>query len=255
MRSGDFIKGAFAGGVGAAAMMTATVALAGTGVGGIFNLGVTNTVDETTTLNGSKAGPLLDVTNTNLNGQATAARFLTQPGRAPFVVTSSSQVKLLNADQIDGYSASSLNRGTISAANDSIQGGAEQVVRTVTIRTSVNGFVKVDADVSIADANIGYAGGQVAMVIRHENTGARSVESHSTLPGVGTAGVTSLSRTWMVAVPAGEHTFAMLVQPFPAVLARNESLVAQAQPFGWNGTSELTKPPSVSASRAKQKDR
>jgi hypothetical protein len=56
----------------AALVLTTTTALAGSGVGGVFNLGQTNTVDAQTTLTGNPgANPELKVVN---NGSATAIR-------------------------------------------------------------------------------------------------------------------------------------------------------------------------------------
>src|SRR6266699_3916858 len=49
----------------AALMLTTTTALAGSGVGGVFNLGQTNSVNGTSTLTGSSAGAQLQVANTN----------------------------------------------------------------------------------------------------------------------------------------------------------------------------------------------
>jgi len=49
---------------------TGTVALAGTGVGGIFNLGVTNTVDATSKLNGTATNSMLDVSNAGVDANS-----------------------------------------------------------------------------------------------------------------------------------------------------------------------------------------
>jgi len=50
---------------------TGTVALAGTGIGGIFNLGQANTVNATSSLSGASTGAQLQVTNT---GTSTGAQ-------------------------------------------------------------------------------------------------------------------------------------------------------------------------------------
>ena len=68
-----FFKGALAGGAGAAAVIAATAALAGTGVGAIFNLGVANTVDAQTSLAGTSAGAQLQVTNADADGAGVRA--------------------------------------------------------------------------------------------------------------------------------------------------------------------------------------
>jgi hypothetical protein len=51
----------------------ATTALAGTGVGALFNLGKTNTVNAMSSLVGSVAGPSLKIDNTSTGVGATAA--------------------------------------------------------------------------------------------------------------------------------------------------------------------------------------
>jgi hypothetical protein len=60
---GSFLKGAVVGLV-CAVIGGATVALAGSGVGGVFNLGVSNSVDAKTALSGSYGETQLEVTNT-----------------------------------------------------------------------------------------------------------------------------------------------------------------------------------------------
>ena len=59
----SFLKGA-AVGVVCALLGGATVALAGSGVGGVFNLGVSNSVDAKTALTGAYGETQLEVTNT-----------------------------------------------------------------------------------------------------------------------------------------------------------------------------------------------
>ena len=68
----SFLKGAVVGLVCAVVASASTLALAGSGIGGVFNLGVTNTVDAQTALKGSTAAPQLRVTKTNTNAGATA---------------------------------------------------------------------------------------------------------------------------------------------------------------------------------------
>jgi hypothetical protein len=52
-----FFKGSVVGGVAGTLMAAATVAVAGNGIGGVFNLGVSNTVDANTELRGNVASP------------------------------------------------------------------------------------------------------------------------------------------------------------------------------------------------------
>ena len=84
----------------------ATAALAGTGVGATFNLGKLNKVNEITRLVGSTDKPMLRVDNNNAGTSATALDLQVEPGHTPMTVNSSTQVANLNADQVDGKSAS-----------------------------------------------------------------------------------------------------------------------------------------------------
>jgi hypothetical protein len=63
------LRGALLGAAAAALVLTTTTALAGSGVGGVFNLGVANTVDAPSSLSGDPgANPELRVTNTGASG-------------------------------------------------------------------------------------------------------------------------------------------------------------------------------------------
>jgi hypothetical protein len=80
----------------------ASAALAGTGVGAVFSLGKTNTVNRLSQLVGSTDKPMLRVTNKSSGTDATALTLQVQPGHAPMRVNSSTQVAGLNADRVDG---------------------------------------------------------------------------------------------------------------------------------------------------------
>src|SRR5262245_4305037 len=126
---GSFLRGAVVGFV-CAVLGGATVALAGSGVGGVFNLGVSNSVDAKTTLTGASAGIQLEVTNTNAagrnglavtsassyptglftnTGSGPAGAFVVNAG-APFTVNSTTKVGGLNADQLDGLDSAALQK-------------------------------------------------------------------------------------------------------------------------------------------------
>lgn len=83
-----------------------SAALAGTGVGDVFNLGKANTVNRISQLVGSTDNPMLRITNKNAGADATALTLQVEPGHAPMKVNSSTQVLGLNADQVDNKSAS-----------------------------------------------------------------------------------------------------------------------------------------------------
>jgi hypothetical protein len=96
--------------VGLAVMMAlmvgaASSALAGTGVGGVFNLGKTNTVNAITKLVGGVPGAGLVVDNNSTDPAATALNLKVEPGKAPMKVDSQTKVDNLNADTVDGHDA------------------------------------------------------------------------------------------------------------------------------------------------------
>lgn len=101
----SFLKGALAGGVAVLAVSVASVALAGSGINGIFNLGVTNDVDETTTLQGSKNGPQLQVTNTNTGASAGGISVTSPGGAAAIRAQATAGGRGLNASSVDGVAA------------------------------------------------------------------------------------------------------------------------------------------------------
>jgi hypothetical protein len=103
-----FIKGTVVGVVVAMACLAATSALAGTGVGAVFNLGRTNTVNATSGLKGSQKGSMLAVTNT---GRGPALSLRVGKGRAPLAVSSSVRVQHLNASLLDGRDAGAFTLG------------------------------------------------------------------------------------------------------------------------------------------------
>jgi hypothetical protein len=62
----------------------ASTALAGTGVGAVFNLGKTNSVNKISALVGSAAGPIVRIDN---NGRGSTLNLEVQPGKAPLTVS------------------------------------------------------------------------------------------------------------------------------------------------------------------------
>jgi len=121
-----FFRGVVVGSATAVLVLGASAALAGTGVGGIFNLGKTNTVNGGSALSGATAGAQLTVSNTSASGRAvslngsssnaallvhntagSADAFQTPGNVAPFSVNSTVQVPSLNASLLGGRAASS----------------------------------------------------------------------------------------------------------------------------------------------------
>lgn len=81
-----------------------TAALAGAGIGAVFNLGQLNQVDAASRLVGSVAGPSLQIDNNSTGKGATALDLQTEAGRPPLKVNSDARVVNLNADEVDGRS-------------------------------------------------------------------------------------------------------------------------------------------------------
>ncbi|MFL5799674.1 MAG: hypothetical protein ACJ77A_17305 [Actinomycetota bacterium] len=104
----QFLRGAIAGGVGAAVVMMATAAMAGSGIGGVFNLGKTNTVNATSALAGSTSGAQLRVTN---SGSGPALSLNVAAGKPPMTVNSSTKVGNLNAAFLNGLASSGYVQG------------------------------------------------------------------------------------------------------------------------------------------------
>src|SRR5262245_15733474 len=138
----SFLKGVAVGAVCVLVGGVATVALAGSGVGGVFNLGVSNSVDARTTLTGASPGIQMQVTNTSTtpstsglavnsgsaattgvftnSGGGSAGGFVVNAGVKPFTVNSSTKVGNLNADLLDGLDSAALQKrvtGTCAAGS------------------------------------------------------------------------------------------------------------------------------------------
>jgi hypothetical protein len=134
--------------VGAVAA-SATVALAGSGVGGVFNLGQTNTVNQPSVLAGTTAGNQAVFYNAstapNASGGAAFGKSATAPalraqnlgsgpalglsvaaGHAPFTVDSATKVTNLNADRLDGLDQSTFLRTNGKAADSDKLDGFDQ---------------------------------------------------------------------------------------------------------------------------------
>jgi hypothetical protein len=124
---GLFFRSAVVGSLTAALVLGASAALAGTGVGGVFNLGQSNTVNQTSSLSGSSSGAQLTVANSStavganglrVNGAAAssalvaqnslgaAATFNSGSSKPPFFVNSNVQVPSLNSSLLGGHAAS-----------------------------------------------------------------------------------------------------------------------------------------------------
>ena len=87
-----FLKGTVLGAVSAVVILTATAALAGSGVGAVFNLGRTNSVNRQSALVGTATGAMLRVQN---KGTGPAASFQVAAGKAPFAPKDKEELRVL----------------------------------------------------------------------------------------------------------------------------------------------------------------
>jgi len=88
--------------VGALTLLTASAAIAGSGVGGVFNLGKVNTVNAITKLTGIVPGASLVIHNDSTDSAASALNLQVEAGQPPMKVNSQTKVTNLNADKLDG---------------------------------------------------------------------------------------------------------------------------------------------------------
>jgi hypothetical protein len=132
--------------VAALTLATASVAVAGSGVGGVFNLGQTNTVNAITKLVGSVTGASLVVDNNSTGTGATALDLQVEPGKTPMKVNSTTKVANLNSDQVDGKGANALLRvASFTGASPLATGTSNGTVATTTINAPASGFLVITA--------------------------------------------------------------------------------------------------------------
>jgi hypothetical protein len=111
MNTSGFLKGVVVGTVVGTTLLLSAAAFAGSGIGGVFNLGTTNAVNGSTALQGSTNGSQLRVTNTNTGANASGIGIVTPDNVPPLAVHSKARVVNLNADTLDGKHASQLVAG------------------------------------------------------------------------------------------------------------------------------------------------
>jgi len=220
----------------------ATIALAGSGVGGVFNLGQSNTVNQTTTLTGSKAGPMLQIVNTNSQTGSTPLSLQTATGKPPLTVNSATRVTNFNADKVDGFHANGLGRLAIASSENLIGVSSTAVQTSVTITAPSNGFVRLDGSIIAYDGfSTPYCTDCAVYVrVRDEASGATSPMAYAEF-GAGThASSAVIPVSWVFPVKAGTQTYSLTT----AQVANsgggfgfyNPVLIAQFVPFSGTGS-------------------
>jgi hypothetical protein len=174
MKSG-FVRGALFGALVGSVVFVSSAALAGSGVGGVFNLGVSNRVNGQTTLSGATAGKQLQVSNSSSAAGAAGIGISVASGKPPLVVSSSTQVKNLNASLLQGLPATSFLQGT----------GSVHGVRLTIPSGSSTGLGPV-ADLGSMVAECGTNGFPDAGILYGTNKAQLVVEENSSMTGVAT---------------------------------------------------------------------
>jgi hypothetical protein len=245
MHTRTFLKGAFAGGVGATAVLAATTAIAGTGVGAVFNLGKTNSVNATTALTGATAGGAqLAVENTSTAAGATGLSVTAPNGKPPITLSNSTLNPKLNAQFLNGLQASGVGRVALGSNEDLVGGFDFSTLATVTVTAPAKGFVRVDGRVFAWDGDGASACHHCEMGARiHDvSSGANSPRSFYVLSNPGTnANGSDVPINWVFPVTAGTHSYTLDVgsSSFDGgpMSFHDPVLIAQFVPFGGTGSS------------------
>jgi hypothetical protein len=117
--------------LGVAVMLALIVGAASTAFGANgdnWKLGKSNFATKITTLTGNLGvnGPMVRLTNNNAGTDDTALDLQVQTGEAPMTVNSSTRVDSLNADQVDGKSASEFVASNIYKRESAIAAGTDK---------------------------------------------------------------------------------------------------------------------------------
>jgi hypothetical protein len=243
MRGQLFMKGALAGGVGATAMLAATAAIAGSGIGGVFNLGQTNTVNETTKLTGAKAaGAQLEVQNTSTSGAVTGLSIITPAGKPAITVSSTALNPRLNAQYLNGMTASGVGRIAMASSETLIGGFSFSTLATATITAPARGFVRLDGRVLAWDNNASTFCSDCELAVRiHDATAGTDSPRSFFLGGAGShASGIEVPVSWVFPVTSGAHSYTLDAGQVDfaggPLSLYNPMLTAQFVPFGGTGS-------------------
>jgi hypothetical protein len=169
-----FLKGVALGSVVAVATLSATSAMAGTGIGAVFNLGKTNKVNATSSLTGRASGTMLAVTN---KGSGPALGLSVGKGTAPFKVNSRTEVTNLNAGLLGGLASANFVKGGGDAHAFAVTMTAGQPAEML---LSIPGYGRLQASCTMAGGEITYENGSNAVDLWHFAATAPSMQGFGT---------------------------------------------------------------------------
>jgi hypothetical protein len=237
------LRSVLVGGTVGAVVAAGGVAVAGTGVGGVFNLGQVNSVNATTTLTGTTAGPQLTVRNDSTNAAATPLSLKPAAGIPGLSVTNTTLIKNLNSQYVGGMGA--LDIGRIGMANDGNLFGASatDTRTTVSITARRAGFVRLDGTIIFYDGfSSAHCAACYAFVYVHDvEANADSPMTFASLTTDGPSHGVTIPISWVFPVAAGTHSFTLATAQSalsggPAVFY-NPVLIAQYVAAGSTGSS------------------
>jgi hypothetical protein len=127
-----FLKGAMLGALVCGITVGSTAAWAGTGIGGVFNIGTVNRTNASTVLEGSTNGQQFRVVNNAHTGTGVSGIGIhTASNEPPLAVDSKTRVNNLNADLLDGQTSAGFVLGGGRIASDRITPPISDTVSTV----------------------------------------------------------------------------------------------------------------------------
>lgn len=218
-------RSALIGGLVAGLVMTVAPVVAD--VGEALILGQDNSADARTNVTGSVGTTNLRLQNSHPSGSALALSVV--PGNPPLKVGSSTKVKKLNVDKVDGLSAHQLIRVAHAAAQD--LPNVEGAILSVDIKAPFDGFVFISG--GLREGQTGTGGSLIYCwfeVDGLEALGSERRASHNIQDGV--TQYDSCESSITVPVTAGTHTIDLVYDapgtaPYPA----DGSLTALYIPF------------------------
>jgi hypothetical protein len=209
-----------------------------------------NTVDETTTLNGAKAGGAqLQVTNASATGSATGLSVTTSANKPPLTVSNNVLNPRLNAQYVGGFAANQLGRVALGSTSSLIGLASTDTQKTVSIAAPAKGFVRLDGTIIAYDNFSSSLCGDCQVYVRvHDDTTGSSSLVFFAEGGAGTHATSMvIPVTWVFPVSSqGVHTYSLATTQFivsgGGFQFYNPVLTAQYIPFGATGSTSLTRP-------------
>jgi hypothetical protein len=191
-------------------LATASVALAGSGVGGVFNLGKTNTVNAITKLTGSVAGSSLQIFNNSTDAAATALELRVASGKPPLKVNSTTKVSNLNVDRLDDMDSTELApilRAQQDGSVDGQQVSGTTEVNSVAIQTPVDGVLMISGAAYVNNYEPTAIDYTLNPKVDGSNAHPAGWGAYYSANGIGAPGSRfTLSYTMSQPVSAGSHT-------------------------------------------------